>query len=123
MIHLVSKVAVPYVLTFDREREAVTTFHLVPMTAEEAGRYRARWQALNAEYNVPAALKSRNVVKLDRETLLGVLEKIESVYEQGDVIEGAQVAEVVDALDYVVIQELVIAVQSMSLLEAGRKKS
>lgn len=123
MIHLVTKVAVPYILTFDREKEPHTVFHLVPMTADESARYRSRWQSTQGEYNVPTALKARATIKLDRETLLGQTEKIESVFAPDDVVEGVQIAEVVEALDYVVVQELLIAVQSMSLLEAGRKKS
>lgn len=124
MIKLVSQDAIPFVLGFERERqENPTIFYLEPFTAEETALYRARWRQAQEEQGIAATIRARNAIRVDREHLAMKLRKMETVRTVGDTVEGEDVAPVIELLDYVVVQELLLALQSMALLEAGRKKS
>ncbi len=124
MIARITKEPVPFVPSSDRDKEIQTVFGIRCMAPEQSANYRARWSAAKEEYNVPAITRARNSLRVDTEMLSGQIDWIKNAREAGDELQGEEVAKyVTEEIDFLLIQELGLAAQSMSVLEAGRKKS
>jgi len=124
MIVRISKDPVPFVASSDRDKDIQTVFGLRAMKADESAFYRARWNAADKEYNVPAVARAQNSIKVDRESLIGQLDYVQNAGEEGLELKGEEIAEyVTEAIDFLLLQELMLAAQSTAILEAGRKKS
>lgn len=116
----------PYVLAYDRadDRPVKTLWWIRPMIAEESSAYHARWRKVGEQYDLSTPNRAREQTKIDREKLLEVLSHVENAYVEGDKVEGAELARLVnEQLNDLSLQEMILASKNVAQLEAGAKKS
>lgn len=110
-----------YVLQSDREADVKTVWWLIPMTAEESSAYRARWRKADNDFTSGSQVRAKETIKVDREQLQKTIDHVDNAFAENDSITGEQVADVIMQCDFGVVQELLMAAQSMAQLKAGGK--
>ena len=112
-----------YVLLFDRGNAVQTVFWIIPMSPEQATAYKHRWTKESGDRNTNPERRAREAVGVDRRELQRILDHVDNAWVEGDSVVGEDVVAVIAKLDFLSMQELLLASQSMAALKEGAKKS